>query len=353
VYLLDQIAQCRTPFIVISENGDRWRLSGAADAAADIRDCPTRYVLSDDLTSVCTDLAYSKGARVFDCMDLLRIPAERLWVEWSYRPWVTRMSEYGFKAYAAHSCDGRYGILIRSSADGLEGSLRSYWNFGSSQSDVYASSVVSHFRLDGAVDADATDLRVYDFDSDPDNILPQSFRFGFEESWSSYYQSALIDAEARRKVLVVSMSPIAPAIPFLLAFLLLLLNRDGLPQEPARLGRLNAARGRCGRHPLLEHIQVRAPMFARASATARTGLSAHERRGPRLHHVRGHLVRRADQLFWRVPHLRGSASRGVVRSRTVSWTVGRGSSLTSGRAPDPAGNNEYTPGMMSVDAAPT
>jgi hypothetical protein len=31
-------------------------------------------------------------------------------------------------------------------------------------------------------------------------------------------------------------------------------------------------------------------------------------------------VRRGSQLFWRVPHLRGSARSGVVRTRTVIWT---------------------------------
>jgi hypothetical protein len=37
--------------------------------------------------------------------------------------------------------------------------------------------------------------------------------------------------------------------------------------------------------------------------------------------VRGHLVRREDRVFWRVPHLRGSAARGMVRSRTVCLSI--------------------------------
>jgi hypothetical protein len=36
-----------------------------------------------------------------------------------------------------------------------------------------------------------------------------------------------------------------------------------------------------------------------------------------LHHVRGHIARRGDKVFWRLPHLRGNARLGVVRSRTV------------------------------------
>jgi hypothetical protein len=35
--------------------------------------------------------------------------------------------------------------------------------------------------------------------------------------------------------------------------------------------------------------------------------------------VRGHLVRRGSKLFWRVPHLRGNARAGNIRSRTVTW----------------------------------
>jgi hypothetical protein len=37
--------------------------------------------------------------------------------------------------------------------------------------------------------------------------------------------------------------------------------------------------------------------------------------------VRGHLVRRGSKIFWRVPHLRGSARAGVIRKRTVAWII--------------------------------
>jgi len=36
--------------------------------------------------------------------------------------------------------------------------------------------------------------------------------------------------------------------------------------------------------------------------------------------VRGHLVRRGSQIFWRMPHLRGSVRLGAVRSHTVTWS---------------------------------
>ena len=234
--------------VVSDRTREQWHLSGAAESADEVRGCATRYVLSDELATLCTDLAYSRGARVFGCMDLLRIPAERLWVEWSYHPWLTRMSYYGFKGNPARTSAGRCGILLQASPDGLSGSMRSFWNFGPSESEVFADAVVTHFRLDGPLETSAAAC-----------------------------SSCL---------------------------------------------RVNAARARLGKQLLLDHIEVRAPIFANSSPSFRPQAEMTTRRGPRLHHVRGHLVRRANQLFWRVPHLRGSARRGVIKSRTVTWIVG-------------------------------
>lgn len=66
----------------------------------------------------------------------------------------------------------------------------------------------------------------------------------------------------------------------------------------------------------LLHIEVNACLEGLGEAE-RTGTGPIGRRSPRLHHVRGHLVRRDNKVFWRIPHLRGNASRGVVRSRMV------------------------------------
>ena len=86
--LADRIAQCRSPFIVENaEDGSVTQLSGAATVSKDIAECATRYVLSDELTRLCTALAYSKGASTLACADLLHVPAERVWVEWADAPW--------------------------------------------------------------------------------------------------------------------------------------------------------------------------------------------------------------------------------------------------------------------------
>jgi hypothetical protein len=103
----------------------------------------------------------------------------------------------------------------------------------------------------------------------------------------------------------------------LLALFLLFAARDGLQRRATDLERLNHARRRSGKCALLEHIEVRAPIAVGYQCPASVAANDSRRRGPRLHHVRGHLARRGDKVFWRVPHLRGNARSGVVRSRTV------------------------------------
>ena len=326
VRLLDQVAQCRAPFVVGNSAGERTHLSGAMELREDVLRCATRYVLTDDLTGLCTDLAHSRGTRVYGCMDLLRIPATRLWVEWSYGPWLDRLRDYGLDgATNVLEAAGRFGILMYASADGQRGTMRAFWNRGPLDTDVSASAVESHFRFDGGLEHDQPGcrdcLRVTDVLRDADGRFARSFHFAFERSWQDYYSRTLGNGDRYAAVRLASAGALAMAVPFLLAFLLLLLNRDGLPQESPRLERLNCARARSGKAPLLEHVEVRAPIFVSSAASGGRSTERGTRVPPRLHHVRGHLVRRAEQIFWRVPHLRGSARRGVLQSRTVTWTV--------------------------------
>src|ERR1700733_12222275 len=111
--LADRIAQCRTPFIVENpKDGSVAHLNNAAAFAKDINSCATRYVLSDELTSLCTALAYSKGASALTCADRVHVPAERVWVEWSAAPWRNELARYGFKSPADSPGAGRRGVFI-------------------------------------------------------------------------------------------------------------------------------------------------------------------------------------------------------------------------------------------------
>jgi hypothetical protein len=327
--LADRIAQCRTPFIVQNMT-DRTvvHLSGAATFANEILACPTRYVLCDDLTRLCAALAYSKGTSTLACADLLHVPAERVWLEWCEAPWIAELTRYGFKTDGQSVVAGRRGALIHSSATGRRGLIRGFWVNGDSELDVVASSMEAYFDFDTA-DGEAPaapdgsnrpSIGVFDRGLGEADILRRCFRFRYERTWAEYYANSALAPEQRDAVARHALGTIAIEMPLLLAFFLLLATRPGLPRRPLILERINRARSRSGKPPLLAHTEVFAPLIPDYRPSCSTGSGA-ERRPPRLHHVRGHLVRRGSQLFWRVPHLRGSCRAGVVRTRTVTWTI--------------------------------
>jgi hypothetical protein len=337
--LADRIAQCRTPFVVQNATTlATTRLNGAADFAKDLAQCPIRYVLSDELTRLCTALAYSKGARHLACADLLRMPAERVWVEWCESAWLAELERYGFeRGDKEPGCAGRRGAWIRSSPDGRSGSIRTFWSTGETDFDLLASSLEAYFDLDieegedpAPPDAEVRPaLCVSDSVNRGTDVLRRCFRFRYERTWAEYYRHAMLNAEREKAIARHALGTIAADIPMLLAFFLLLSTRTGLPRRMPALDQLNRSRIRAGKAPLLDHIEVLSPVLLESPPASRGEAAMTVRRGPRLHHVRGHLVRRGSQLFWRVPHLRGNARSGVIRARTVTWTIDRPSSRPS------------------------
>ncbi len=323
--LADRIAQYRT-VLKVRDPATRGEiaLSGAADCAARVVGCPQRFVLSDDLTRLCAELAYSRGARELACADLLHVPAERLWVEWCNAPWESALQQYGLPTDASQSL-GRRGAFIQASADGRRGAVRTFWTFG--EQEVLASSMEAYFDFDtpegeepAAPDGHAgSGFRVYDAMRQRQDILGRCVRFRYERTWAEYYRAAILTPTESQALMHHVLGTVALDLPLLLAFLLLLGSRASLPREVQTLEQLNRARRKRGRAPLLDYIKVHAPIVAGYAPGDRPD-SPGARRGPRLHHVRGHLVRRGSQLFWRVPHLRGSARLGAVRARTVTWT---------------------------------
>jgi hypothetical protein len=327
--LADRVAQCRTPFIVESmKDGSVTHLNNAAAFSRDVETCATRFVLCDELTRLCTALAYSKGASTLAFTDLLYVPAERVWVEWTESPWEGELSRYGFNKPVDSVCTGRRGVFIRSNRDGRSGVMRTFWTTGAPELDVLSSSMEAYFDFNTqAGDEPATFGRqkrpsfcVSDHAAGKADILRRCFQFRFERSWQDYYDAAQLTPVQSAALSHHALGTIAASIPVVLAFFLLLTTRPSLPRRPLMLERLNQARAKSGKTRLLDQIEVFSPLMPEYRP-ASGQLSGIGRRASRLHHVRGHLVRRGSQIFWRVPHLRGSARSGVIRTRTVTWTI--------------------------------
>jgi hypothetical protein len=331
--LLDHIARCYAPLVLPwGSNPEQLKVAGPSQFAAQIAACPLRFVLGDDLTQASAELAFADGARLVGCMDLLRIPAPHLWIEWNDEVHKRVIQETHPAAEFDSAATGRkVGILLRASTNGLTAVGRTFWAdaAGDEHAALTLSPLETHFDLRGEF-ADAKDTQdalsggfvdaTHGGNAATASLLDY-VRFRFEDSWAGYYREAAADADFKRRLINDSINSIAWDAPFVLAFLLLLSAKDATRQAPVSRAAINRKRLASGRAPLLDHVEVNASLDA-VSIVESTG-DGSGRQSPRLHHVRGHLVRREQRVFWRVPHLRGSGCRGAVRSRTVCLSFAR------------------------------
>jgi hypothetical protein len=335
--LLDLIAQCREPFVILprSRGASPIKVSGPSDFAYKIRECPLRFVISDDLTRASAELAFADGDRLASCLDLLRIPAPLLWVEWCDAVHQQVMCECGIVSERDPDAYGRrVGLLLRASPHGRSATARTFWSADTPNGHCEArmSPLESFIDLDDRFEPTAIPDEMlrghYASLMRPDDrglsALLEHVKFRFDDQWLKYYEAAAPDALERRNIARASLAAVAHDIPLLFAFFLLLNARGATRRMPVARGILNRKRFERRREPLLDHVEVNAslPDF---SAPQAPDAADDFRRSPRLHHVRGHLVRREDRVFWRTSHLRGSALQGVVRSRTVCLSFGRAS----------------------------
>jgi len=325
--LLDHVAQCSAPFIVRQEGGELWRLPGANDFAHRVAQCPLRFVLANDLVSTCTALAYSEGDELSGCLDLLHLPAEAVWIEWDE---LARQQELArmLPGYGAAPAEVvRAGALVSAEPQCRCGALRTFWLGRNEPHEPLLAPVETLLDLEGTAMHAAPEalleggaVAVRDPHNEQLNSLLQCARFRLDSAWLRYYRCAVLQPSVRGDVIRRSLAAVAFDVPMLLALFLLMTIRADLVHMPVHLERLNAKRARFGKHALLEHIEVSSPVFTAAPQRAPEGLPS-GRRGPRLHHVRGHIVRRHDAVYWRHPHWRGHVRLGSVRSRTVELHV--------------------------------
>jgi hypothetical protein len=201
--------------------------------------------------------------------------------------------------------------------------MRTFWTTQSQQ--VYSAALLTDFELDRVM-RPALDIHgvfegaafgVVVPEEEALDELQSHVRFRLDPAWARYYRAAGLSESQKLQVLRTVLGGTAFDMPMILALFLLFAAKDGLERRAPDLERLNHARRRSGRCALLEHIEVRAPIAMGCQCPRSPADNASQRRGPRLHHVRGHIARRGDKVFWRLPHLRGSARLGMVRSRTV------------------------------------
>jgi hypothetical protein len=342
--LLDRVAQSTRPVLLAPDRSPHQpiEVTGPRHYARPLANCPLRYVLNDDLTHAAAQLAFADGDRLADCIDLVRIPATRLWVEWSDEVHQRVIVATGAAtSFDARACGRQVGVYLEATPCGRTGVARTFWSERSAASleEASLSPIETHIRLaqasapaDGARDLlGGGFVRLADRCDPALDTLLDCLRFRLDERWISYYQAAADTPDCRRAVTEGSLSAVARDMPLLFAFFLLLLARDATAHTVIGRGAVNAKRARHARPALLDHIEVRSSLERVNERDADASVHL-ERRAPRLHHVRGHLVRRGCCIFWRSPHLRGRAAYGAIHSRTVCLDL-RARPVTASRGP--------------------
>ena len=282
----------------------------SADGRTEIASASTRYVLDIEASNACGELVRT-GDGLFELdSPLLRLPAEVFWVEL-----------FEECTAAGPGPNRRMGYLVQAKPGGRAGSVQPF-----AETD------------DGLTRSLPCEIR---FDLDQE-IKPAPGMYRFQHSHNRCVAELLqhcrlvpdktamallrVKAGSTGTVLTELAEGTWFALPLLFAFVALLNSPQVVETQPSDLDRLNVARKRRGRLPLLDHVEVRLAL-GEGSRAGSGGESL--RAAPRLHLVRGHVVRRAGRTFWRQAHLRGDSQKAMA-TKIVRVTAGR--SVQSGAA---------------------
>src|SRR5260370_10970580 len=172
-----------------------WALPGPHHFAEAVHACPLRLVLADDLVRCSTALAYAEGDRLSGCLDLLRVPSERLWVEWAEGPRQVALRDIPELKIQATVNAGRAGVLVHSDVSGRTGTIRTFWS--TADDKTFAAAMITDFDLNRPIRGSESIAAVFDGQSagvclpeEPAvDALLSPIRFRFDPAWSDYYRS--------------------------------------------------------------------------------------------------------------------------------------------------------------------
>ena len=284
-------AASRPAEVRIERAGKVWAMPGSSAFVEALREATARYVLQQDVCDACSNVTGEWADLLTPANPRLRAPLTLFWIEWSEAP--------GQEA----------GILVEAAADGRSGSLRLFWT-GDAGVEVAQGEVL--FDLDQPLAMHPRDGRrrfpLSGLPAELDFLQPH-LALVFDEYWEDYFKASPLGALALSQAAAQCGANLCSDVIQALAFFALLGARVPLAEKPVERGRLNKARAKAGKPILLDHVQLTIGRPQPAHSAEHSWQDG-SRRHPRLHSVRGHLVRRRDQIFWRAPHMRGLENAG-------------------------------------------
>ncbi len=218
--LLDRVvgSNASMHLALAGRQGVSFEVTAAGRFASSVGGCPLRFVLGDDLTRASAELAFADGERLAGCLDLLRVPASPLWVEWNDEVHKRVIYETrSARSYDAAAAGRRVGMLLRGSPDGFTAAARTFWADAGETAEVTLSPVETLIDLRGGFAA-ASDIPamlagglagIADTADEAMSSLLGHVRFRFDDSWAAYYRAAAADGGTQRRVVHASLAAVA------------------------------------------------------------------------------------------------------------------------------------------------
>jgi hypothetical protein len=312
--LMDMVAQARGCLRIDLPARGVFELPGVAALGPSLAATPIRYILDHNVSALAGRTAFGEVELMLECLDLIRLPAPRIWIEWCEASRAAVLSELGYVTRLMPSQMARAGFLVSSDESGRRGEVDIAWSTKAGVVELSPLKIL--FDLDDpdfAHRGPGWALGVADHAAF--HRLYGHARFVMRPAWSAYYRRC---AKSGQDIWQANLQQLGWDFPLLCASALILQTRNALAYEASDLTRLNKARLRSGKPALLDHIEVSAHLDG---ARGDGGPPDGARREARRHFVCGHLVRRQGAIFWRRAHMRGNAAVGVVRARNLRLSM--------------------------------
>jgi hypothetical protein len=294
---------------------------GAFTALAGQVRAAQRFDLSPEVMQSAFTIAHSAIGAQLRALPLCKLPFQRTWFEWPG----------GFAGVPSQRTDTyalvpkRLGALVEVDASMQRGSMAYAWIHPEQGVNLCPLMVTFDWRADAEPVPDITDHQAWHQDatdevwadmaarfprvanSRREDVVADNLRFGLIVN--PIMQSFVDIASSKPRAYQLLMNAAGKDIegePTMLRAAIMLLNSRNLAEHEPRPTppKLNAARARRGKPPLLSYTHVRVRL-TRALA-ARAGMAADARQPSRLHLVRGHFKIRATGVYWWSPFARGT-----------------------------------------------
>jgi hypothetical protein len=304
--------------------------------AVTVRDAQ-RFDLSPEVMRSAWTISHSPIGPQLRALPLCKLPFQLAWFEWPA----------GFMGIPTERKDiyapvpKRMGALVSTDESLQRGSISYAWLHPHQGVNICPLSITFDWRTDAepvadltnashwhekATDDQWTELMKYPrmSGSSREDVIADNQRFGLVINPT---MKAFVDAAAQshnpegvKLLMNAATKDIEGEAPMLRAAIMLLNSRNLAEYEPRPTPpKLNAARARRGKAPLLDYTHVRVRLSR--GLAARAGMAADARNPSRLHLVRGHFKIRASGVFWWSPFARGATdARTPIKrqQRTVS-----------------------------------